>query len=395
MEGIPMTQAPVQRDRFRVMFYVQHLLGIGHLARASRIASALMSDDFEVAIVTGGMPVPGFPPSDIRHVALPPIATGDKGFSGLVDVDGRPVDDAFKARRRDQLLAAYRDFAPDVLITEAFPFGRRQVRFELLPLLEEAKASAKRPLILASIRDLLQERAKPGANEETIALIHAYFDAVLVHGDARFAKLEDSFPLHHEIADKIVYTGLVAAPPPAPASEMFDIVVSAGGGAVGMELVKAAVGASEALPRDLRWCVIAGPNLPEAEFKELSNGVAANVEVVRFRKDFPSLLTGAKLSVSQAGYNTVCDVLRAGVRSLLIPFTAGGETEQTARALRLQERGRALVLTEAELGVDTMRTAIEKALAAPAGDLPDLDLDGAHKTGAIIRARLEDRARAG
>jgi predicted glycosyltransferase len=391
MEGIPMTQAPVPSNRLRVMFYVQHLLGIGHLARASRIASALVSDGFEVAIVTGGMPVPGFPPSEIRHVALPAIATGDKGFSGLVDAEGRPVDDAFKARRRDQLLAAYRNFAPDVLITEAFPFGRRQVRFELLPLLDEAKSSSKKPLILSSIRDLLQERAKPGANEETVGLINAYFDAVLVHGDARFAKLEDSFPLHAEIADKIIYTGLVAAPPPAPASEAFDIVVSAGGGAVGMDLVCAAVGASAFLPQDLRWCVIAGPNLPEADFQDLSSSASANIEVVRFRKDFPSLLTGAKLSVSQAGYNTVCDVLRAGVRSLLIPFTAGGETEQTARAARLQERGRALMLTEAELGVDTMRAAIEKALAAPAGDLPDLDLDGAHKTGAMIRALLQKR----
>lgn len=386
-----MTQASFRAGPLKVMFYVQHLLGIGHLARASRIASALAADGFDVTMVTGGLPVPGFPPPQIRHVALPAIATGDKGFSGLVDSEGRAVDDDFKARRRDQLLAAFRDVAPDVLITEAFPFGRRQVRFELLPLLEEAMTSEKRPLILASIRDLLQERAKPGANEETVALIERYFDAVLVHGDARFAKLEDSFPLHGEIADKIIYTGLVAAPPAEPASEKFDIIVSAGGGAVGMDLVRAAVGASEGLPRDLRWCVIAGPNLPEADFAELSRRASANVEVFRFRKDFPSLLTGARLSVSQAGYNTVCDVLGAGVRSLLIPFTAGGETEQTARALRLQERGRALMLAEADLSVETMRSSIEKALAAPPGDLPDLDLDGAHKTGAIIRDLLEKR----
>ncbi|MBB1251163.1 glycosyltransferase family protein [Rhizobium sp. G21] len=386
-----MTETPFRGDRPRVMFYVQHLLGIGHLARASRIASALADDDFDVAIVTGGLPVPGFPPPDITHIALPAIATGDKGFSGLVDIDGRPVDDDFKAARRDLLLAAYRDFAPDVLVTEAFPFGRRQVRFELLPLLDEAAASARRPLILASIRDLLQERAKPGANEDTVALIGTYFDAVMVHGDPRFARLEDSFPLQSEIADKVAYTGLVAAPPPAPATEIYDIIVSAGGGAVGSELVRAAVGASALLPKDLRWCVIAGPNLPEVDFSELSRSASANVGIFRFRKDFPSLLTGAQLSVSQAGYNTVCDVLRAGVRSLLIPFTAGGETEQTARAQRLWERGRALMLTEAELSVETMRASIEKALAAPAGDLPDLDLDGARGTGAIIRHLLEKR----
>ena len=30
----------------RVLFYVQHLLGIGHLARASRVAGALAEDGF-------------------------------------------------------------------------------------------------------------------------------------------------------------------------------------------------------------------------------------------------------------------------------------------------------------------------------------------------------------
>jgi predicted glycosyltransferase len=45
----------------RVFFYVQHLLGIGHIARASRIANALQEDGFDVTVVTGGLPVAGFP----------------------------------------------------------------------------------------------------------------------------------------------------------------------------------------------------------------------------------------------------------------------------------------------------------------------------------------------
>ncbi len=57
-------------------------------------------------------------------------------------------------------------------------------------------------------------------------------------------------------------------------------------------------------------------------------------------------MAGAELSVSQAGYNTVCDVLRAGCRSLLVPFSAGGETEQTARPLRLEQLGLATALPE-------------------------------------------------
>ena len=63
------------------------------------------------------------------------------------------------------------------------------------------------------------------------------------------------------------------------------------------------------------------------------------MQVFRFRSDFASLLNGAALSVSQAGYNTVCDILRAGCRSLLVPFSAGGETEQSVRAERLARLG--------------------------------------------------------
>ena len=152
----------------RVLFYVQHLLGIGHLARASRIAQALARDGFEVTMVTGGLPVPGFPGPGVAHVALPAIAAGAEGFADLVDEAGRPIDDAFKAERRDLLLDTYRAIAPDVVLIEAFPFGRRQVRFELLPLLDAIHARPHRPLVLSSVRDILQENRKPGRIEQKI-----------------------------------------------------------------------------------------------------------------------------------------------------------------------------------------------------------------------------------
>ncbi len=177
-----------------VFFYVQHLLGIGHIARASRIAKALQADGFDVVLVTGGTPVPGFPGEGIRHVELPPIAVSDGNFAGLVDSSGKPVDDDFKRLRTDMLIGAYHGAKPDIVIIEAFPFGRRQVRFELLPLLDEIEDSEPRPLVMASLRDILQEKTKPGRDEETVSLVKKHFDAVLVHGDPDFARLEDTFP---------------------------------------------------------------------------------------------------------------------------------------------------------------------------------------------------------
>ena len=376
------------RQAPRVLFYVQHLLGIGHLARASRIAGALAEDGFDVTVVTGGMPVSGFPGPGVRHIALPPITAGDAGFSGLADSNGHPVDDAFKDDRRQRLLAAFRECRPDIVMIEAFPFGRRQVRFELLPLLDEIAAMARKPLLVTSLRDILQERAKPGRDEETVTLVKQYFDHVLVHGDPAFARLEDTFPLAAEIAGKVVYTGLVAAPPPVEARERFDVIVSAGGGAVGNLLIRTALDAARTIGKASSFALITGPNLPQADFDAITADAPAHVAIFRFRPDFASLLTGARLSVSQAGYNTVCDVLRAGCRALLIPFTAGGETEQSVRAGRLEKLGLAHILAEEQLTPESMNRAITVALEAGERTPHGLDLEGARHTAKILRGLL-------
>ncbi len=375
----------------RVFFYVQHLLGIGHIARASRIARALVADGFDVTLVTGGTPVPGFPGEGIRHIELPPIAVSDGNFAGLVDATGKPVDDAFKDDRTGMLLGAYHGARPDIVIIEAFPFGRRQVRFELMPLLSAIDHSLERPLVMTSLRDILQERAKPGRDEETIALVKKHFDTVLVHGDPDFVRLEDTFPLAHEISQRIVYTGLVAPARAEAARDRFDVVVSAGGGAVGAKLISAALDAAPAIDRVKSWCLITGPNMPQADVDAISARAGNGIEVFRFRKDFANLLSGARLSISQAGYNTVCDILQAKCRSLLIPFAASGETEQGARASRLAKLGLAQVLEEDAISPQSMADAINAALDLPEPGHIDLDLDGAAGTARILRQLYDER----
>jgi len=374
----------------RVFFYVQHLLGIGHLARASRIAAALVEDGFAVTLVTGGLPVKGFPGPGIDHVELPPVATGVE-FAGLAQADGTPVDKAFEEARTRMLLDALHRIQPDVVITEAFPFGRRQVRFELLPLLEAIEAAEPRPIVCASLRDILQENRKPGRDQETVDLVQKYFDHVLVHGDPSFARIEDTFPLADRIADRVIYTGMVAPPAPKPSEERYDIVVSAGGGVVGAALMQATVAASADFDPTLKWCVITGPNLPQADFDSLASGTAENISLFRFRPDFPNLLASASLSISQAGYNTVGDLLQTSCRLLLVPFATGGETEQTERAEKLKAMGLAVVVEEASLSKDSMSAAIAEALKLPPPSSVNIRMDGARETAKILRGLLAKR----
>ncbi|MEV4607720.1 glycosyl transferase [Neorhizobium sp. LMR1-1-1.1] len=372
----------------RVLFYVQHLLGIGHIARASLVASALAEDGFEVTMVTGGLPVPGFPGPGINHIRLMPEVTSREGFSGLQDIDGATLGPDGERQRMEQLLAVLGDTKPDIVITEAFPFGRRQMRFELLPFLDAIKAMRPKPLLFASIRDILQVNKKPGRDEETVALVRQHFHRVLVHGDRNLTRIEDTFPLAGEIADKVLYTGLVAPAAPVPSLEKYRVVVSAGGGAVGQKLLSAAVAARDLISAPGRWCVITGPNLDAASFDSLASKGSGEIDVFRFRSDFRQLLGSAELSISQAGYNTVCDVLRAGCGSLLVPFAAGGETEQTARAVKLRELGLAEFIEEAAITPDLVASGIGKALAQRGKARLDLNMDGARETARLLRREI-------
>ncbi|MGX5831108.1 glycosyltransferase family protein [Mesorhizobium sp. 43Arga] len=285
------------------------------------------------------------------------------------------------------LLQAFRDCKPEIVIVEAFPFGRRQMLFELLPLIEAIEATSPRPMLATSVRDILQERVKPGRNEETVDLINGHFDLVMVHGDPAFATIDKTFPLAGAIRAEIAYTGLVAAPPSLAAEERFDVLVSVGGGAAGKSLVSSTIAAARNANDGWKWCLITGPNLPKAEFDAIAGDTTPGLSIFRFREDFAGLLAGARVSVSQAGYNTVCDVLRAGCRSLLVPFAAGGETEQTVRALMLEELGLATVLMERDLTPENLAQAIEQAVGASTPSAHRLDLEGARHSAQILRER--------
>ena len=95
--------------------------------------------------------------------------------------------------RRDALLAALAESEPDVVITGAL--GRRQMRFELLPMLEAAHAVERRPAVLSSMRDILVTKPRMDRNLEIVETIDRFYDGIMIHGDASVLALEETFPL--------------------------------------------------------------------------------------------------------------------------------------------------------------------------------------------------------
>jgi predicted glycosyltransferase len=372
----------------RILFHVQHLLGIGHWRRAASLAEAMQGAGLAVTVLAGGSPeARGAESFDI--VQLPPVRAADAGFKTVIDAAGRPIDDEFRARRRDLVLAAFARIRPDVVLIESFPFGRRAFRFELMPLIEAARAATPRPAIVASVRDVLVARDDPGRATAIVAAVRRDFDAVLVHGDPALSDLAASFPAAREIADRLHYTGYVAAPPGRDDDGVTgtgEVIVSAGGGAVGLRLLRAALAARPLSPLAAApWRLIAGPHLPEADYVGLAADLPYGVMLERFRDDFPALLRRCILSISQAGYNTTLDIVRAGARAIVVPFAASGETEQAMRSALLAERGVLHILPEAGLDGGRLAAVIAGALAAPppSGRLA-IRLDGAAASAALI-----------
>jgi len=385
----------------RVLFYVQHLLGIGHLTRAATLARAMQADGMDVTLVTGGAPVRGLDTGGARIVQLPWMRAVDKYFKVLVDETGAEIDDAFKAARQARLLEVFAETRPDALMIELFPFGRRQLRHELLALLEAARARPARPAILCSVRDILVQSPKPERVEEMLAWARAYFDRVLVHGDPGLIPFEATFPLAARIADLVRYTGYAVDQRAAQgggeddtdaADGAGEVIVSTGGGAVSEPLLAAALPA-RALSRaaGLPWRVLVGDNLPDDRFAALRNQAPAGVIVERARPDFTRLIGRCALSISQGGYNTVMEVLNAGRRAVIVPYAGGLETEQTRRAALLAERGLLQQVAEERLTPARLAAAIDAALAAPAPALDTLRTDGARETARLVAEAARER----
>ncbi len=352
----------------RALVYVQHLLGIGHLARIRRIAASLVEAGVETVLVEGGTPTGLAPAAGVETIQLTPVRVAANAMSLLLHADGSPFTEADKAARRDQLLAIAARHQPDILLIEAFPFGRRAMRFELLPLLAAAGRQGA-AVIASSVRDILQESGDLRRAEETVETLNRHFDLLLVHGDEALTPLSLTFPLADRITAPIRYTGTVGPRPAAGVQHGYAAIVSAGGGVVGETLLATAVAARGLSPlADAPWLVLTGPNLPDEAFARLQEAAKAagpGVTIERAVRDLASWMASAQVSISQAGYNTVADVLASGCAAVLCPFAAGGETEQTTRAKALAAERRAAVVSEEALAPDTLAAAISAALALP------------------------------
>ncbi len=378
-----------------LMFYCQHILGIGHLIRSMEIVRGL-TQDFKICFINGGEVIQGFQiPEGVEVVNLPPIKT-DSEFHDLQIPEGFESVEALMEVRRDQLLEVLERLQPEVLMVELYPFGRRRFSTELVPLLEQAKIVGTK--VVCSLRDIVVTKQDQARHEDKVCkLMNRYFDQLLIHGDPQFMPLEESFSRVRDLICDVHYTGYVvqcerdSSPIELNAPSLkFNkplILATVGGGRFGHELLDCVAQSSSLLEALIPHHIymFAGPFCPDDVFlrlQEIANS-RSNLTVDRYTPNLLNYMKEADLSISMAGYNTTMNVLTTGVRSMLLPFMGNDDQEQRIRSEKLEDLGIVHVIRPEELNPQRFAQAVILHLNQTPSPIT-FDLQGVAKTAQLV-----------
>jgi predicted glycosyltransferase len=376
--------------RRRFLIYSQHLSGTGHFVRAFEIARALAAGH-EVCLLEGGRPVrrprPAYP---FAVLPVPPIC---RTASGIVPVDpGRPTADVM--RERGQLLRdAVERFRPDVLLVEHFPFSKWELAGEIVSLIERARVVNRSLRVACSVRDIVgrsRREAEPEQHRcDVVQMFDSYFHALLVHADLEVTRLHDHVPWADQLGVPIVHTGYVSEklsrPSTRPAGQ--PLVIASAGGASAPSFLSTCLEAwtqleAHELLRSHQLVVFLPPSLTrDSGVGTKRHAAGSRIRLRRFTSHFLAWMRRARLSISQAGYNTCTNLLETRTRGVLVPNPA--MSDQVPRARLLAGRSLAHVIDPSELSPGKLAQAVVAMLRAP-GPAHDLDLNGAEKTRQVL-----------
>lgn len=374
----------------KVIFYCQYVFGIGHLFRSLELVRALSNHD--VVLVIGGPEVDVDLPDHVKTVRLPGLYM-DKKYTTLIPVDSESSIAQVQYQRREKLFALFEKFQPDLFMVELYPFGRTIFEFELAPLLHAIRKNIFGDVkSVCSLRDVLVQKKDPIEYEQRVLdKLNHLFDFLLIHSDAQFLPLNETFTRINEIKIPVFYTGFVTQKPSDHSGEKIRerleidcneklIVASAGGGRSGYRLLNSVADACGLLQDiyRIRLEIFTGPFMKSDEFTDISVKSGPHINIRRFAKHFLDYLQAADLSVSMAGYNTCMNILTTKVPSLVWPFS--GDREQGLRAERLSQQGAMRILSDEDLRSDRLAAMIEQEMIKKSMPPVNIDLNGAIHT---------------
>jgi predicted glycosyltransferase/nucleoside-diphosphate-sugar epimerase len=373
----------------RLMIYSQDGLGLGHLRRASSIATEFLNQEPSGWVLTTSDSPLGTLLHDIPnhdYLKLPSIVKSGPGDWHPLSL---PLDFGHLRQLRSRLIhEAAMAFAPDVLLVDHMPHGAMG---ELIPVLDALRGGPTRVVLgLRDIIDAPQVVRQRWRAEGAYDALARYYDEVLIYGSQDVFDVCNAYDWPDDLANLAHYCGFVCTPQApddpkrirarrlagVPRGAMISAM--AGGGADAHELMSTLLDALPAINAE-RPCVleiVTGPFMPDAQRLDLKRRAEALPVRMRTMVRNPlSRVAAADLVVAMAGYNTTMEVLRQGTPTLLVP-RRGPSSEQRMRASQFAQRGWVSQLDPDELRPDRLAAAVLAALtpqqASRASLPPDL-----------------------
>lgn len=410
-----------------IIFYSQHLIGVGHHFRNREIACEL-ARNHRVVFVDGGREiadVSGFS-KHVEIIRLEPIFSSNQG---LTPIDTTKNIDTVLQGRQNVLQKTIQEVNPDILVIEFFPFDRWELYDELVPAIQMARSVNRDVKIICSLRDIplradtsdlngvplpdalvengkfrfysvpngglpfwetLRARQYYGAVCPTL---NAYFDLLLVHADPKITTLDEHFPWVNDIEIPVEYTGYVSEKLEKNGSDHGEkfprnyVLVSVGGGIEGYRFIKICIESWKALKhtgglKDLKMVIFTGPFISNDDFTELEALCDSDWFVLsKFSSHFLTWIQRADFSISRAGYNTCMNILESKTPALLVPSVKMGD--QVFRAERLAKLPGVNVISEESLNVQNVSETILNSISK-SRITHDINLNGAETTSELV-----------
>lgn len=365
---------------FRIALYSHDSVGLGHVRRNLAIAHAftsslpdLVGEEITGMLISGQSAATSFEtPPGWDWMILPSVSPGPNGYAARHLSTGI---ERLTAMRGGSIDAALSAFAPDLFIVDRHPFG---VHGELTEALRMLRTQRPGCAVVLGLRDLLDHPSATRREWKAIGgagAVRDSFDAIWVYGDPAVHDLTLSGELPSGLHRLVRHTGYLANGRPTSTRGVTDrpfVLTTVGGGSDGFALARAAARAE--VPEGVAHVVVAGPEMPLEQRRELRRDARPGTIVRRRVPDALAYMARAEAVVSMGGYNTVAEAMSTETPVLVVPRDTRRQ-EQLLRARALAARGAIDTMT-ADAATSESLSAWFAGAVGTTVRRRDIDLDG-------------------
>lgn len=383
----------------RVMFYSHDTFGLGHIRRTQKIANAIADNEKSILIACSSPMANSFSSrAGIEYLNLP-------GFAKQITGEYQPRSlniplEEFVSLRANLLLAAVKNFRPNILIVDKEPLG---VKGELLPSLRYIREKNLNTRIVCGFRDILDEKEKISEEWERKGVLKGleeFYDNLLVYGEEKNFDFRAEYSLPETLAKKVVYTGYIQ-PKDNPGQEFFAldfpkdrpiVTFTLGGGGDGWNYIDVFLQMIEkgTAGEDNNFVLLTGPfaNIPLVERAKRLESERGNFKVLEFTNNALGLFDRSRLVISMGGYNSFCELLHMRKYPLILPRVRPRE-EQLIRAMVFRKHGFCDYIHPNELNAESLGVKVREMVAADRSNVPNFETNGLKNVSKFIEETLE------